>query len=949
MVANGSITPRPAIGTQAQTHALWLNGSDTTSWLVEIDRWDVPLLELKVLLVAEEDGTAAGALAILPRGFDVPTETRAQRYTCVADRLYVPIECDVTPPFTRTELSGGIPAPDGRVDLSITAYLFRPRLGWTAFTQAQHLSVSDLFERPSRLGQSWTHAQPGVRLSSRLLAIEPESRIDADDVFEPGREAVGDLDLDELDEAPDESTSTAKNAQSWTQVRLAKLASWLTSKVPRTASKETWVDRLESWATRKVDAREDELQQRRFREVHRLLHWLKHDSERGLRFALPIDALDARGLARAGHRLSPNDVDFDLDRLAGGRPASPWSMPPELTHRLRTEYTRLANSEVGAERHRRAAYIHAHLLGDLVTAANVLRQGGHLREAAALYRERLDQPLVAADCLAEAGLYADALTIYVEHGCHDLAAKLCQELGRPDDARTHWRQAVDAYRQQSQWLLAGETLVEKLDAPDEAMALYEEMWNDAPNSQQLLTALLGLYGKHDGHHRATALARDLRQTQLGQRRTRDDQRSVRDTGRSDDPTHQDHRRREAIVAAITEVVHDYPARSVQLELTETAHHLIARALRADPDRREPGTRAIVAQLNALRPDDRLLGRDCTRFNNERPRRTPNRAQPIKRREMIEEFGRLRIAEWQSIVLLGSGFLAVGRRGAEVIATRFHLRGPAADPGSWQTVTWNDASRAPILVAAPPPDAAFAALPVVLALEGTSALAVRKFTVNDGFDEPLTVGSPPGFSASVTRAASYFDDGNLATVWASEKQTSVRTSAPNGDHLHTVEIPKIPGGKLHASGHGSVRVQARDADTFVTLGSTLLQIRAGECHDATALFDVARDMSCPRIGHETKLAVSLPQGGVVCFSTPSGLHLHPFASGQTSPVIHYRVDETLLSAASGELIAYDTGHRRVTERRRIAGPWRQPVGVIPDGPNSCAVIDAPGKIYRAHYG
>src|SRR6185369_12890361 len=63
-------------------------------------------------------------------------------------------------------------------------------------------------------------------------------------------------------------------------------------------------------------------------------------------------------------------------------------------------------------RHRRAAYIYAELLGDLVSAANAFKQGKLFREAALLYEDHLKNPLEAARCLAEGGLLLEAIELF---------------------------------------------------------------------------------------------------------------------------------------------------------------------------------------------------------------------------------------------------------------------------------------------------------------------------------------------------------------------------------------------------------------------------------------------------------------------------------------------------------------------------------------------------------
>src|SRR6202000_772153 len=144
----------------------------------------------------------------------------------------------------------------------------------------------------------------------------------------------------------------------------------------------------------------------------RLLHLLDTDPEAGLRHAIPMNDFAHRGVAPPGGRLGTHSLDFDPRKLGGG-PAGFWNVPQNLREVLRRRYREMADREMQLGRHRRAAYIYAELLGDLVSAANALKQGRLFREAALLYEDHLRNPLEAARCLAAGGLLAGAIERYI--------------------------------------------------------------------------------------------------------------------------------------------------------------------------------------------------------------------------------------------------------------------------------------------------------------------------------------------------------------------------------------------------------------------------------------------------------------------------------------------------------------------------------------------------------
>ena len=135
-----------------------------------------------------------------------------------------------------------------------------------------------------------------------------------------------------------------------------------------------------------------------------------------------------------GNELVSRDINFNLNTLGGGSPADVWNIPPDQQYLLIQQYRELAAREIRLGRHRRAAYIFAKLLGDLVSAAGTLEAGHHFREAAALYRDRLNRPVDAAKCLERAGLLDEAALIFIECGLFEQAADIYVRLERQEEA-----------------------------------------------------------------------------------------------------------------------------------------------------------------------------------------------------------------------------------------------------------------------------------------------------------------------------------------------------------------------------------------------------------------------------------------------------------------------------------------------------------------------------------
>ena len=103
--------------------------------------------------------------------------------------------------------------------------------------------------------------------------------------------------------------------------------------------------RLEGRPPRKPTRKDEKLSEKRHRETLRLLHALETDPDRGLRDALPFNQGN-RDAGRQGSKLLFHDVDFSLQRLAGGRPVDHWDLPQHVRQQLLAKYHESAGREL---------------------------------------------------------------------------------------------------------------------------------------------------------------------------------------------------------------------------------------------------------------------------------------------------------------------------------------------------------------------------------------------------------------------------------------------------------------------------------------------------------------------------------------------------------------------------------------------------------------------------
>ncbi len=472
------------------TAAAWvIPGSDPAAWLDEIARWGLPMSRLALYPLPSPHGV----LVPVPDG-RAPVETlRAQPYACVAGALYVPAEARLDPPLSPAEAEA---ATDGRL------LVLHPAAGLVAFAPGDAIRPSALLAPPAPTACAWDRADPGIATAPRLLSIEPETVPTVEMVMREGRGDIGTSPAEEIPSSPDEPKKS--KAGGWLRRQLDKAKGLLSGK--RGAA--------ENAAPSPAD-----LDEKRAREIQRLMRLLSSNPDEGLRFALPLCDLGTRGTARPSAALPPREVNFNLGRLGGGRAGDAWSLNADVVGALRAKYRDLANREIRQGRYRRAAYIFAELLGDHASAAATLAQGKHYREAAVLYKNHLKQPLAAARCLEDGGLFAEAIAIYEAEGQFLTAGDLYARIERPEEAEQMYRRAVEKLRQEGNLLSAAQILETKVGANlakpacwDEALAMLASAWPWTEQAVQCLAARFDLLGRIGRHEEASRLVASLRQT-----------------------------------------------------------------------------------------------------------------------------------------------------------------------------------------------------------------------------------------------------------------------------------------------------------------------------------------------------------------------------------------------------------------------------------------------------
>lgn len=496
--------------------AVLVQGSQASSWLGTVCAMGLKTSQIHFLPICSEGradspsaGTPFAALIIGPelRSFSIAkldawnTSLEAesavsdnarslppQAYYCLAERLYLPSDAQVSPYLTEVEIKDLLPSG------SKSLYVWHPAVGLLEFETNQLLSTIDLLSSVEVSSRRWNGAARGETLNSFISMIRPEP--EREDVLQiisdPSQdEATSFAKIDLAPKAPDEvSLPGLRDAAS--AVGMGFLAAFLglAKLFSNSSSKTPGKQRQQS---------PENISAKRENALKRLLHMLEKDPDNGLKFAIPFGGNLGRGTAPPSTELDERSIDFHINQIGWSGAVDSWSMPYSYQLALSTRYRELAQRAVRLGQYRRAAYIYAKLLNDLHSAASVLENGKYYVDAAALYLNHLHKPLKAAHCFRNAGLWEDSVAIYREQKQWIDAGDIYMQLDDTDQAHEMYRKAVGELEHSKSFVAAAELAENKLGDIDEAVRLLVAGWAINHHAQQSLEKLLQLNARLSRH------------------------------------------------------------------------------------------------------------------------------------------------------------------------------------------------------------------------------------------------------------------------------------------------------------------------------------------------------------------------------------------------------------------------------------------------------------------
>lgn len=713
------------------TRAALIRGDSPEGWLREMNRWGLAPEALACYVVPESIHSLrpAGLFVVFQAGAALEGIDFPEPYGGLEERLFLPVHADVFPVLNPDELKKG---------LVWERQLFHPTIGLVGFSPDDAVDPAHWLAVPPPLKTNWTLAHPGWAARPRLQQIRmPQPTVH--EVLESFKEGFQSQPLDKIPGKAEVTPLSLRNGLLGLLMAIPQALGWMlqtlierfgnekpdTTRTQSSAESSPpapdWLRRLRHWLTPKM--RPEDVANKQKSEIERLLNLFGENMEEALKYAIPLDSPYLnRGSAEPGSQLMARLTPFDFRRLGGGGPVDHWDVG-EYYADLRKNYYLAATKAIEANDFKRAAYIYAHLLGDLPNAARSLEQGKYYREAAILYKDHLKNRSQAASCFETGGLLLEAIDEYLALEKYEKVGDLYQTMNQSAQAAAYYEKSAGVSWANQDFLEAARIFHDKLEQTEKARQILLTGWKESKQSEQCLKQYF------DGIKTDPAL--------LNQ--------GVRDVF----SLHTPKPRRASFLNVLVQLNES----QAEPRLLETARNLAYEIISEEAGE---GNLNHLHVLKKFLPEDRLIAADCSRY-------TTQQASPAKNQVARADMHLDREVRWVTALCYRNQYLALGIKEATVQLVRGNWY------GHFESYAWNHAvkeNECLKLIADP-----LYSQQVVLYASSGQMTEEKTLPKNKYFDQALQIVSPAwlvdGFTAFTFNAS-----GGICSLMARAHQMSI---------------------------------------------------------------------------------------------------------------------------------------------------------------------------------
>ena len=899
---SSQLTIRYSSIAQRETTAYYIPTDDVRSWLDEVIDWPLKQVTIRILPIphSPKERKAGGALIFAPSTRLPTTIESGIPYGQICGRLFLPVEATFQPAVSDLELS--------KLLIANYWYVWNPSAGLVAFEESDVLRVSDLLSIAKPADERWDHALPGTVLAHRLLTVSPDADYFTQNLIDLGKDDIG-ANEDRLSELPESPAESEQDQSAGLMDKgkqfLARLVKSLTELAPRTSNEPTWIDNVESWANEQLS--KAQLAAARNQSLTRLLSMLDSDPDEGLRYAFPLDGeLNHRGRAEPSSDLGRRDVDYDESSISGGGgPADFWEVSVDYQQELDLRYRELANREVYLGRHRRAAYIFAHLLKDYESAASALQNGHHWHEAAHLYASKLERPLEAARCIERGGLYIEAIELYEKAGQYEQVGDLYTRLEDAEKSRHFYMLAVNEYRSKADHLNAAKLLETKLDAVEDAINEYADGWHHSAQACESLTGIFRLSAQAARHDVANEWLERLRKSS---------------------PKHPTR-----IAKILADQATTYPDRTVRSMAEDCTRVVVAREL---PGARGTEVQTLLNSIGQLATGDKLLQRDCGRFAQSRTAKQTEPNIPLRTRKLkVLEVIQLRPAQVvMAATYNDTNAFVASENDSKLTVTRIHW-----DDFTFDQVTWHQSIHESGVILASKPDDGNR---VIVHLPHKSPLPVLRFPTSDSSKRSTKAGSIAGLSKH-TVAVSRTTGVLWVVEW--EDRPVLKCLGPNGTIRMTKPLFLARTSNRANDMSSPIHLHARGNRIFVAFENRLVlyDLNGGGMRQFEYDHPI-ESISASDDGTRDRLAIAFRSGGLLSWFDKDTEKRETFGTSLENPVVTITRGGYLVAAGEFRIEVYSTAQGKLEFKFNNRQHSSVPVAILPaPQPNRFAIVTKTG--------